>query len=278
MDKVLCYLTNCPCELGAVATNDIKGARDFVDNIELGEGVAATTPFLQATTPFLQAVRNDMDNIEQWASEHQEPENKSDVGMDTGMDTGCVAAQRTKLKKEAPAFQPVQTTDTRMDAVANAAYLALVSCGQICNIKMEKGIKGQSPSMISAELHGGPRAASRCYDVMQLTKQALEAVTERLPTTALISARVQKEECGYSLRSNIACLPEGAEDRMCWDMYRRGYCPRRSQCRWYHPCDSDIARIKISIRYSEEVSAILGKEQLEPSSLEKHKLSLGELI
>merc|ERR1711977_143149 len=141
------------------------------------------------------------------------------------------------------------------------------------------GITGQSPTLIIAELSRGADAASRCYDVVHLAKQALEAITARLPTTALLSARIQKEDCGYSLRSNIACLPQGAEDCMCWDMFKQGYCPRRGQCQWYHPRDSDIHKIKVSIRYTLEASDDFGEEQLMANSApEKHKISLGALV
>merc|ERR1712146_217528 len=75
-----------------------------------------------------------------------------------------------------------------------------------------------------------------------------EAVTAQLHAVALLSARVQKEDAGYSLRSSVAYAPKEAEDRLCWDLFQRGCCPRRQQCRWYHPESSDTGKIKISIK------------------------------
>merc|ERR1719258_49959 len=101
--------------------------------------------------------------------------------------------------------------------------------------------------------HSRPPPSARAYDVMQLTKQALDAIVARLPTVALLSSRIQREEGGYGLRSSIACLPDYAQDCACWDLFKKGYCPRRDQCKWYHPHGSDITKIKVSVRYAQEV-------------------------
>jgi hypothetical protein len=184
----------------------------------------------------------------------------------------------TKLNGESRAFQPM-ATDTRLDGVANAVYLALTSSGQTCQVKIEKGVQGKSPTVISAELPSCSRSSARCYDVIHLARQTLEEITTRLDTVTLLSKRVQKEDRGYSLRSSIACIPNGAEDCMCWDLFRGGYCPRRSNCQWYHPQESDIGRIKVNIRCSEDVTRASSESQL-PASCPpaRHKISLGELV
>jgi hypothetical protein len=185
---------------------------------------------------------------------------------------------KTKLKSEAPAFQSTPS-DSNQDAVVNAVHLALVSCGRAHHIKIDRGVNGKSSVLISAEVQRTVQSSSQPYDVVQLAKQALDAITAQLHTVALLSARVQKEESGYSLRSSVACMPEGSEDRMCWDLFQKGCCPRRKQCQWHHPQDSDISRIKVSIRYAEETSNISGEKQPAlNSSTGKRKISLGELV
>jgi len=208
----------------------------------------------------------------------QEPEHEPEVCMEEERVTSFLP--RTCLKRDAPAFQPVPA-DSRTDAVVNAAYLALVSCGQLKRVTMENGIQGQSPTLLCAQLKGSPHAANasaRCYDAMQLVKQSLEAITSQLPTVSLLSARVQKEDFGYSLRASIACLPEGAEGSMCWDMFQKGYCGRRSQCRWYHPQDSDVSKLKVTIRYFEPAQECSSSSEDTESSSERHKLCLGDLV
>jgi hypothetical protein len=209
--------------------------------------------------------------------EHLHTENATKVGSLAERSFYALGNQ-TKLTSQAPAFQPV-LADTRMDAVVKAISLVLASSGQTNSIKVENGVRGESSTVITAELQAGPNANKRCYDVMQCAKQSLDAITTRLGTVSLLSARVQKEDRGYSLRSSIACLPETQGDRMCWDMFKKGYCPRRSQCRWYHPEGSDIGKFKISIKYTNELRGESSQQKCEAgSSAGRYKLSLGELV
>jgi hypothetical protein len=188
------------------------------------------------------------------------------------------SSARTKLKPQSPAFQPLPK-DTRLDNITQAIYLALVSCGQTQNVKLEQGVKGAA-TVISAELRSGTQSSSRCYDTVRLAKQALEEITSRLPTTSVLSGRVQKEQHGYSLRSSLAIIPHGAEDYMCWDVIRRGCCPRRGQCTWYHPQDADINKVKVSVKYIEDTEETSGPREQISASLpaQRHKISLGELV
>jgi len=181
----------------------------------------------------------------------------------------------TRLKGKFVAFRPMGA-DMRFDAIANAVYLALVSCGQTYHIEVEKGLPGISPTLISAELHSGPRSS---YDAIHLARQALEAVIARLDTVALVSKRVQKEDNGYSLRSSVACIPASAKDNMCWDLFNTGCCPRRCQCQWYHPQESDMGRFKVSIRSSEEVIGFSREDQVSAGlPAVRQQISLGELV
>jgi hypothetical protein len=49
--------------------------------------------------------------------------------------------------------------------------------------------------------------------------------------------------------------------------------------RWYHPQESDVARIRVSVKYAQDVSGSLNDQQswIEPSA-SRHKISLGELV
>jgi len=209
---------------------------------------------------------------------HHEQQTSSKICTECGVDS---QSSWTKLRSKARAFQPV-LANTGTDAVVNAVFLALTSCSRAHNIKIHRDLNGSSSTLISAEVKSGARASSCSYEVVHLAKQALDAIAAQLDNVALLSARVQREDSGYSLRSSIACVPEGVEDRMCWDFFQKGCCPRKKQCRWHHPQDSDIKRIKISIRYSQysdEAADISGEKQLAlNSSAGRHKIFLGELV
>jgi hypothetical protein len=181
-----------------------------------------------------------------------------------------LAAHRTKLTTASSSFSPA-SGDSHMDAATSCVHLALVSCGQVKQVKIEHGRNGASSSLISVELSNGPQA--KAYDIMQLAKQSLEAFALQVDSVSLLSARVQKEEQGYSLRSSVACIPDHARDKMCWDLFKCGHCPRRGTCRWYHPQEADVRKIKVSIKYNADTSKVFQQE-----ASKKHKISLGELI
>jgi len=148
-----------------------------------------------------------------------------------------------------PAVYSVMT-DTRVEAVIDAIQGELKSCSQVCNISIQKHTNRKS-ILISAKLQPGPLSA---HEVVDRTRQALSAVTTRLRTVSLLSARVQRDDTSYSLRTSLVCIPEGGEDSVCWDLFNKGYCPRRGQCQWYHPQVSDTVRMKVSIRCSDALN------------------------
>jgi hypothetical protein len=203
---------------------------------------------------------------------------KTGMNADSSIEAASLAGDsatvgRTKLKRGSPAFTPV-STDTRLDSVTYAVYVALVSSGQSHQVRAEKGTQGVSPTLMTVQLQNGPNVFARCYEIVHLARQVLEDVTSRLTSVVLLSKRVQKEEYGYSLRSSIACIPCSAEGSLCWDLFKTGSCPRRNSCQWYHPQESDIGRLKISVRASEEATVATRVEQ--PAV--KHTISLGNLV
>lgn len=153
--------------------------------------------------------------------------------------------------------------DPRMDAVAKAVHSALASSGRAKHVGTQIRDQGSGTSsvLICAEANGDRTFASS-YDVVRLAKNELEAAVARVKTLKLVSSRLQKEDFGYSVRSSIALVPEGLGDRMCWDMFRHGYCARGHQCRWEHPRSSqlDNRRIKINIRHAGEASDASSEE------------------
>merc|ERR1719181_735061 len=84
---------------------------------------------------------------------------------------------------------------------------------------------------------------------------------------------------GYSLRSSIACIPPGEEDRTCWDLFHRGRCPRRKNCCWYHPEEADMYRVKVNIRCTEETASVSEEEDqlLANVPTRRQTISLGDL-
>jgi hypothetical protein len=156
---------------------------------------------------------------------------------------------------------------------------ALLSSSQTCRVRVEPGVQGTSPTLIVAELQNGPRSHSRCYDAVHIARRALEEVASQTKSVSVLSKRVQKDDRGYSLRSSIACIPPGEEDRTCWDLFHRGRCPRRKNCCWYHPEETDMYRVKVNIRCTEETASVSEEDQLSASvPTRRHTISLGDLV
>merc|ERR1740117_992175 len=111
---------------------------------------------------------------------------------------------------EAPSCEPA-VEDNSMESVISCLQLVLSSCGLVRNIKIFPGSTGTSATLVSAEMLRTPNndhsTSSQCYEIMEMSKHALQGITSQLPTITLLSARVQKEVFGYTMRSSIACLP-----------------------------------------------------------------------
>jgi hypothetical protein len=134
--------------------------------------------------------------------------------------------------------------DEKSDAVTSAIYSLLAACLPGHSVKTEKvNDEGARKVLISAGVQDG----RRCYQLMQGVKQQL-CGSVAYHGLNLLSARVQKEDSGYSLRSSVVCVPEDKADQLCWDVLRKGSCSRRQCCRWYHPQVCDIVKFKMVIR------------------------------
>jgi hypothetical protein len=139
--------------------------------------------------------------------------------------------------------------DEKTDAVIADVHSFLSSFLPAESIKIDKGIVEQSIKvLICVEAADAAFNAFRCYQLMQGVKQNLSGSVAYSKGLSLLSARLQKEDYGYSLRSSVACSPEDKENQMCWDVLRKGSCARRQFCRWYHPQACDTVRFKIVIR------------------------------
>jgi len=117
-------------------------------------------------------------------------------------------------------------------------------CVGIEQVVTEESTKG----LVSAEVPTGTFGVAQYYDVMQQARQALVDVVSRSSDLILLSARVQKEDYGYSLRSSVACVPSNVHDKVCWEIVRHGSCPRNKCCRWWHPEAADLIKLRIVIR------------------------------
>lgn len=189
-----------------------------------------------------------------------------------------VAALASHIVDDRDIVSQFSPANPRQNAVIKAVYLALLSSGQTQSVSIQEGAQGVSPTLIVAEMQRDHKYSSRCYDAVHNARRALEQATAGSKTSALLSKRIQRDDRGgYSLRSSVACVPEDVEDRVCWDLFQRGSCPRGRSCQWYHPQEADIFRVKVIVRCAEET--ISSEGQLSTSLSEvRHTISLGDLL
>jgi hypothetical protein len=45
----------------------------------------------------------------------------------------------------------------------------------------------------------------------------------------------------------VAEVDPHTKDLLCWDTYKKGYCPRSASCRWMHPRSSDLVWLFFTI-------------------------------
>jgi hypothetical protein len=142
-----------------------------------------------------------------------------------------------------------QEADDKMDAIVSAINLQLKKINpSYVVIAKTTTTEDCRKVAVSAELQGSMATGSKPYHVVQSVKQSLQYFVNRVGSAGLVSARVQKEDVGCSLRASIAYYPDDQRDKMCWDMLRHGHCPRRQLCRWNHPNPTEVIKLKVVIK------------------------------
>jgi hypothetical protein len=147
----------------------------------------------------------------------------------------------------APPGLELPGTDEKTDAVTFAMYSLLAAWLPEGSVKIEKSFAEESRKvLLLVDAQSGTWAG--CYELMQQLKQNLLDSVARSEALCLLSARVEREDYGYGLRSSVACIPDDKRDQMCFDVLRRGCCPKRKCCPFYHPQACDIVKFKVAMR------------------------------
>jgi hypothetical protein len=148
----------------------------------------------------------------------------------------------------APPGLELPGTDEKADAITSALYSLLVaSLPEDRAVKIERSFSEESRKILFY-VDGEDGTRTGCYELMQVVKATLLDSVARSGVLTLLSARVEREEYGYSLRSSVACIFDDKRDQMCFDVLRKGSCSKRMCCPWYHPQPCDIVRFKVAMR------------------------------
>jgi hypothetical protein len=152
--------------------------------------------------------------------------------------------ESSQTTSNAPSPKDAHLAELTSAIQASIAMRLPATSVSIEKVTTEESTKGT----VFAEVPIGSLSISQCYDAMQQARQTLADAASRSDALILLSARVQKEDSGYSLRSSVACVPSNVHDKVCWEIVRHGSCPRNKCCKWWHPQAVDLIKLKIVIR------------------------------
>lgn len=158
----------------------------------------------------------------------------------------------TKLKATAATFMPLSCGIGEAAMVIAAAQMALGVCPQVFGVERCDGTMG-TITTLSAQVQDGPSPAA------EASQSALEAAKAALLATASLSQNVyvigylteypfEDFEDGTGFAASLGFVTRAQEDTACWDTFQKGFCPRRTTCRWCHPAQSDLVRVHVSLK------------------------------
>lgn len=154
----------------------------------------------------------------------------------------------TKLSSKARLFQPVITLPMDLRAVLIAAHAALCGCPKIFNAHMSEGALGGTTNIVGYYARGSMQVFELAKTVATVKTALLDAAAESTNTYVIGYEKRPFTDVGHcSFSANIGSVSPMQEDTMCWDTIQKGFCPRRSTCRWCHLNESDMANVVITL-------------------------------
>lgn len=177
---------------------------------------------------------------------------------------GARAAPGTpsRLNPEARAFQPAPPQlPPEISSVVAASRAALLRSPHVTGVKVAEAPLGQATTVVADVRSTAGPAAGR--EALATAKAALLGAAARSQMTYCLgyTAVPFQDLCDSGFKGVIGSVPPSMQDSVCWDTYQKGFCPRRSLCRWYHPMESDLAPIRVILRKAAEQEA--GSERAE---------------
>jgi hypothetical protein len=241
---------------------DVEADKDVADleltsDVKKSSKTQLATQCSEETESILSTQDTEQGSKLQQQSEWKEACDGKEVGRHSPEDTdvgnkmgGRETTEADALCQECLEFCHDEEFDPRSEAVIAAVMKDLITCDQLSNVVKSASqnrpapVCRERPIYISGDLLAGPLSA---HEIVEKVRRVLYAQTSLPDGVGLINVRTRKDNRWHSLRASIVCLPPDTEDRVCWDLLNKGVCPRRKQCRWYHPQERDITKIKVII-------------------------------
>lgn len=153
---------------------------------------------------------------------------------------------RLKLRPQAVPFKSARAPPAEVAAVIAAAVEVLASGKDILDVQVRDGGMGATTT-IMAKTSGDEKDAGLLFS---LVKDALLNAAEQSENTYVVGYGNQpfNNLDTLSFSASLCCVPAAHRNTACWCMYEKGFCPRRSTCRWDHPAEIDMMRIIFMVK------------------------------
>jgi hypothetical protein len=158
-------------------------------------------------------------------------------------------AVSTKLNTKARTFEPIAVISQDAKLVITAAHASLAASPKILNVDVFEGALGSTTTIVGSIKKGslGKRAAQQCLGIVQTA--LLDAAKHSEDTYVIGYNATPFMQLGWSgFSAQLGSVPATQADATCWDTYQRGYCPRRSTCRWCHPQDKEVIKLVVMLQ------------------------------
>lgn len=160
---------------------------------------------------------------------------------------GARTSLRTTLNRKANLFRPtLQAPPAELLGVVGAAHAALAQDVQVCRAHVMQGPMGGVTTVV-AEVWDLAAALDRLLD---LARQAILRATDDSALAYVMSSECQpfKAFGTTGISASVAYMPLELQQKACWDMCRRGSCPRPQYCRWSHPTVHDLIQLVVVVK------------------------------
>jgi len=153
-----------------------------------------------------------------------------------------------QLSGKARAFTPSGLPLGEAGLIVMALQRALSMGKGVTNVEMSKGGGVGSTIAFIAQTAEGASAGP----VIGAAKAAIFAASALSSTVYLVGYLANPFQDRYEVRCTgfkvtLGFVPRALEDSVCWDTIQKGFCPRRSTCRWCHPSESELVKLSVMV-------------------------------
>jgi len=146
------------------------------------------------------------------------------------------------------ATQCPRTPWADVHAVIASAQEAMLLNDHVKRVSLTPGPMGGATGLV-AEVRGGVDKGS---SALTAAKAALLAAAEKSETVYVMgyAANPFRDDGDTGFQCCMGHLPTSLRGNGCWDNVQKGFCPRRSSCRWCHFDGPDLLTVVVQLQAS----------------------------